>query len=241
MKAPDQSNYLKWKMWDPDAFGRCPTELRHYYEKEIPLVLIRAKPVLEIGFGNGTFLGWLQANGTIPYGIELDPELRKRGEKLLGPGRVFESLDSTGLQRLNGGFSGIVAFDVIEHVPEEELPAFFSRMHALLADDGVIVLRFPNGDSPFGRIWQHGDIAHKTTIGKYKLKYFALCTGLDVRQLRQPAVPILGSGCRQAIRRTMIRLARKAIEKPLRALYFPGENIPLDPLYVAVLRKTVTR
>jgi hypothetical protein len=49
-------------------------------------------------------------------------------------------------------------------VTAEAIPHMLIRMRKLMRDDGVLVLRFPNGDSPFGRRTQHGDPTHVTTF-----------------------------------------------------------------------------
>ena len=54
------------------------------------------------------------------------------------------------LSNLKGdNYDLIVAFDVLEHIPQEDLPSF-KKVQRLLKEDGSFIARFPNCDSPFG-------------------------------------------------------------------------------------------
>src|SRR5688572_31064921 len=43
---------------------------------------------------------------------------------------------------------------------------------------------FPNGDSPFGRLYQHGDLAHVATLGQFKIRQLATMAALDRKSTR---------------------------------------------------------
>ena len=224
--------YLEWKDWQPREFGRCSASLAHYFAAETGLRDARGRRVLELGFGNGELLGWLRERGAEVYGVEANPQLVAQARQLLGDEHVGADLQAAALQRLAGQFTDIFALDVLEHVPQESLGVLLSQLAALLAPGGRILARFPNGDSPFGRINQHGDPTHVTTIGRAKIEYFARRAGLQV-QLRAPAL----ARDRNRIRRSLLRAGRAVVERIIGLLYFGGRRIPLDPNYVAVLTR----
>lgn len=234
IKAQSPGDYIAWKEWSEHEFGQFGKMDAAYFSAELPIATGVGARIIEIGFGNGAFLGWAQARGAEVYGVELNEILARRAEQYLGIGRAFGSIDAEPLQALRGSFSHVVAFDVLEHIPQQQIPAFLCRVRELLTPDGRCLLRFPNGDSPFGRLIQNGDPTHCTAIGRGKLAFFARQAGLTVLKLRAPVLPTAGIGTARALRRYAVRAARWAIEGVLGTLYF-GERIPLAPNYVAVL------
>jgi SAM-dependent methyltransferase len=227
--------YVSWKHWEDGGFGKFTPEEARYFAAETSLNTVPAPRVLEIGFGNGSFLGWIKSLGCEVFGIESNPLLVARAGGLLGPDRAFDALEDMRLSRLAGRISHVIAFDVIEHIPVEALSGVLQRIRNLLAPNGRLIVRFPNGDSPFGRISQHGDPTHVTTIGRQKLEYLARSAGLKILEIRAPALPILGSGPGAAARRLLIKVGRALFERVIGLMYLQGRCIPLDPNYVAIL------
>ncbi|HEV2700863.1 MAG TPA: class I SAM-dependent methyltransferase [Steroidobacteraceae bacterium] len=230
--AAFDADYAQWKAWDFAAFGRYSYIDAAYYAAEFGIGEAAGKRVLEIGFGNGSALGWLKDQGSETHGIEANPILVEQAQRLLGAHRAFEDLRDA---RLAPGFDHIIALDVLEHVPMDALPAMLARIRDLLAPGGQALFRFPNGDSPFGRVNQHGDPTHITVLGGARITWFARRAGLEVQSLRAPALPIRGVGSLRGLRRLGIRIARGMIEPVIGQLYFNGRRLPLDPNYVAVL------
>lgn len=231
------SGYLEWKSWDAGEFGRYSPQDSVYYAAEFGVDSLRQARVLEIGFGNGSVLAWLRDAGADTFGVEANPLLIGRAEEFLGPGRAFADLEDMALSRLSGTFTHVIGLDVLEHVPMEHLPAMLSRVRSLLAPRGRAVFRFPNGDSPFGRVYQHGDPTHITTLGSIRVAYLARRTGFEVVAVRSPALPVRGTGLVRGCRRLLIRGARHLIESAFGIVYFGGKRIPLDPNYTAVLMR----
>ncbi len=234
------AEYLDWKDWSGEAFGRFSTDDAAYFAAETGLGS-GATRVLELGFGNGALLGWLQSIGVEAYGVEANPHLVIQAARLLGEQRAFDHVSAPALRRLAGSFTYIIAIDVFEHVPQESLAPLLAELATMLSPAGRIVARFPNGDSPFGRIHQHGDPTHVTTLGRYKLEYFARRAGLAVIELRAPALPLHGTGLRRVLRRRLLQMLRGIFERIIGLLYFGGQRVPLDPNYVAVLGKASSR
>ena len=226
--------YIEWKQWDDSTFGRFTPLDALYFAAETGLAAGKSARVLEIGFGNGGFLGWAKSLGAEIFGVETNPQLTARACSLFGIDRFVASLDEVDSHNW-GQFTHIVAFDVIEHIPQSELPAVLRRIRALLAPDGRFVARFPNGDSPFGRINQHGDPTHVTTMGHGKLRYLARDAGLQLLEIRAPALPVHGVGLRRALKRRFVNMGRYWVERLFAVLYFGGQRVSLDPNYLAIL------
>jgi 2-polyprenyl-3-methyl-5-hydroxy-6-metoxy-1,4-benzoquinol methylase len=227
--------YLDWKDWKDESFGRFDAVEANYYAAETELVAGSGARVLELGFGNGPFIGWSKELGADVYGVELNPTLVDRCRAFLGEGHAFVDLKDRQLSALAGTFTHIVAFDVIEHIAQTELPAVFTRLAELLAPGGRIILRFPNGDSPFGRIYQHGDPTHLTTLGRFKILYLARESGLRALEIRAPRLSLKGVRLPNLVKRALVSAGRFCVERVVGYLYFGGRAIPLHPNYVAVL------
>jgi 2-polyprenyl-3-methyl-5-hydroxy-6-metoxy-1,4-benzoquinol methylase len=235
--SPFGDEYLDWKRWPSEGFGHYTRDDAKYFAAETGIVDGANLRVLEVGYGNGALLGWLKASGATVYGVEANPRLVAEATRFLGDERAFTGVDAEQLTRLAGTLTHIIAFDVLEHVPQQALGQMLASLGVLLAPTGRIIARFPNGDSPFGRIHQHGDPTHVTTIGRAKLDYFARRAGLAVSVLRSPALPHQAHGVVRGARRLMLQAARALIERVVGVLYFGGQRVPLEPNYVAVLTK----
>lgn len=234
MNTPGDA-YIEWKDWDETTFGKFTSLDASYYGAETSITGDSPPRLLEIGFGNGSFLGWIKSLGGETFGVETNAVLNERARILFGPDCFFEDLRDTKLDRLQSHFTHIVAFDVIEHISIEHLPGLLERLRDLLTADGRLILRFPNGDSPFGRMIQHGDPTHVTTMGQHKLVYLARNAGLRVVEIRAPALPLHGVGWAGFIKRAGVKLGRYCVERLFSVLYYGGQRIPLDSNYVAVL------
>lgn len=230
----DAPNYIAWKDWAPEDFGAYCRLDAAYFAAEVGLGPSSRARILEIGFGNGSFLAWARDACADIYGVELNPLLVSRARQLLGNSHAFGDLAAPELERLRGTFSHVVAFDVLEHIEQDGYPAFFDRIAKLLASGGKCILRFPNGDSPFGRRIQHADPTHVTTIGSGKLVYFAQRAGFRVDAIRSPALPTSGVGLRRGLKRRLVLAMRFALETFIGALYC-GRRIPFDENFTAVL------
>lgn len=232
-----REDYVDWKAWDAVEFGRYSKLDAQYYSAELGITGGQDARVLEVGFGNGSMLAWLKDIEVDAYGVEANPVLVERGRRLLGTSHVFGDLHDAALSDLMGSFTHIVALDVAEHMQLDQLGSMLSRIRSLLSATGACILRFPNGDSPFGRIHQHGDPTHVTTLGSGRITYVANLSGLQVESLRAPALPVRGVGFIRGVRRSVVRAGRAVVERAVATLYFGGRRIPLDPNYLAVLRR----
>jgi 2-polyprenyl-3-methyl-5-hydroxy-6-metoxy-1,4-benzoquinol methylase len=230
--------YLQWKGWEANEFGLFDALLARYFEAETALSSCAGLRVLELGFGNGSFLGWARSKGAEVYGIETNPALVTRANAVFGRSSAFGSLEDLTASLPALQFHLVAGFDVLEHVAQDSLVPLLAGLGKRLVDGGRIVVRFPNGDSPFGRVTQHGDPTHVNTIGSSKLRFAAGEAGLTVRALRAPQQPIRGVGLRRGLRRAALLSARSIAERIIGQLYFSGQRIPLDPNYTAILTRS---
>ena len=74
--------YEDWKNWQSDSFAKTSVEEYFYFSKLINFFKLSGKlNVLEIGFGNGSFLDFSKTRGWNIYGVEEIPALIQRARK----------------------------------------------------------------------------------------------------------------------------------------------------------------
>lgn len=219
------NDYLKWKSWGAGSFGALRKSEKAYFSAEVRKtgsVFEEGASVLEIGFGNGSFLRYAQQRQWDIRGTELNAELVD-----IARASGFNTTHAQDLSPFaDASFDLVVAFDVLEHVPQESLRGFILEVKRILRRGGYFIARFPNGDSPLGLSNQNGDVTHITTIGSGKARYFAAQAGMDVIFIGGEAKPILGMSALSFIHALITVPVRKAIDLIANAIFFPGANIP---------------
>jgi len=223
--------YTRWKGWQGE-FETSDRDAR-YFAAELDGVELSGKRVLEIGFGNGSFLAWARRRNAEVTGTEMIDALvehaRTKGYDALTAS--LPTLLATGRQ-----FDLVVALDVFEHWHKDELVANLGLLHTLLARDGLLLARFPNGQSPFGRVYQHGDLTHVTALSSSSVTQVAQMTGFTVERIDNARRVPARRDFWTILKHHWRRFRRARIEIALGKLYGFG-RLPLDPNLTALLRK----
>lgn len=220
-----EGRYLEWKGWTADTFGAITALDRRYFGAEVRRTgITTAGPlrVLELGFGEGRFLAYAHERGWKATGTEMNTELVEVARR--------KGFDAVHADRLNtfgdGSFDLIAAFDVLEHLEAGALLEFLQELRRLLRPEGVLLARFPNGDSPFGLANQNGDFTHRSFIGSGKIEYLAGHLHATIVFLGGQAQPIrAGSLVKTAYRLVAIPL-RGLINFAVRLLITPESRVP---------------
>jgi SAM-dependent methyltransferase len=218
------SRYLDWKRWEATEFGRCSDSDAEVFAAECSKAgreFSGGTRVLEIGFGNGAFLGFARSRGWDVEGVEANPDLVERA-KAAG----FQARHARDLEGFETGtFQLIAAFDVMEHIPRASLSGFMAEVRRLLVDGGIFLARFPNGDSPFGLVNQNGDVTHATAIGSVMVRHLAGCIGATLLYVGAPAVAIERGGRRKAAEDRLRRFLIGKLDRLLNWMVFPGQAL----------------
>lgn len=227
--------YVGWKLWSPDIVQDHQYSV--YEEEMLRAGLAPAARILEVGFGEGSFLDWAQKHGFTVFGLELDPQLvaaaRARGHTVQ-EGEVRDAFGSYATK-----FDAVVLFDVLEHITIDGILALFDQLQLLLAPGGKIIARFPNGASPFGRAYQYGDATHVSVLTCSSISQIALAAGLRlVGQYNAARGTTSRSGGFRNSRllRGAAFLLRDLIQAVLSRVYF-GKDLPMDPNVTVILQK----
>lgn len=225
------TGYDSWKGWDTTDFMTLTDLQRRYYDDELRQPSLDGRDVLEIGFGAGTFLAWARERGASLYGTESLPALR---EIATAAGVHVLPIDlSSSLPDHEARFAAVVAFDVMEHLTIEQNRVLLDQVARLLADGGLYVARFPNGQSPFGRVYQHGDMTHRSTLSAEIIAQLVQSMPFEIVHLGNQAASrpngLRGIGAKGRA------LLQRVIERSIAKIY--GMSAPLGPNTVAVLRR----
>lgn len=167
-------NYEEWKNWTDSKFAKASLEDRLYFSKiKKKFNLDDYLDVLEIGFGNGSFLDFSRSIGWNISGVEEIPELVNRATKQNF--EVFHDIDN-----VKKRYDLIIAFDVIEHIKSEDLISYLEKIASCLKPNGEFIFRTPNGSSPLGLANQHGDVTHVNIITESKMLHWANSSNLKL-------------------------------------------------------------
>ena len=225
--------YAEWKSWQPCDFGRTSAASCAYFSQLLTRFVGPARrplAVLEIGFGNGQFLGWCRQQGHAAIGIETNAALAARAAQA-----GFECHASVG--ELGGRiFDLIVLFDVLEHLPEPALPDFLRELADHLAEGGRIIARTPNGGSPFGLNHQHGDPTHAAILTRNKFAYLAGEAGLALQYCGSDVYPLYAGCWWRWPGRALRALLRRLVEAFVRFAFAPQPRGVLSANLLTVLR-----
>ncbi|MGC3961840.1 MAG: class I SAM-dependent methyltransferase [Rhodocyclaceae bacterium] len=219
--------YAAWKGWEPAQFGTCQASTARQFSAELARLPLPARPlhVLDVGFGNGAFIGWARKAGHRCDGVELNPVLRELAQR--NGVSTFDDLAAVP----DATYDLVTAFDVCEHIDVLDLVPFFVDARCRLTPQGVMLVRMPNGDSPLSGIYQRGDITHRTAIGSGMLRQIA--DQADMRLLFVGAPARAGDGLRQQVR----DFGRQCVEYVIGRLYYDGQIVTFDPNLVAAMQR----
>lgn len=228
---PDYAGYQDWKGWDrPFHHDARDAEILGGEFTGVPLAGAR---VLEIGFGEGRLMSWARASGATVVGTEIQPALIAAAKKAGYP--IVEADLASLAASSPTTYDVVVALDVLEHIAPGDLPGTLAAISRLLVPGGRFVARFPNGQSPFGRVYQYGDPTHLAVLSIPILRHHAEQAGLLVERAGNAYRP-LGIGAARRLANRLRHGLRSMVDWLLATLY-ALERVPFDPNVTVVLRR----
>jgi 2-polyprenyl-3-methyl-5-hydroxy-6-metoxy-1,4-benzoquinol methylase len=223
--------YEELKGWDKAPFMHpSPGEIM-FYEHYLGKVNMDGAKVLEIGFGNGNFIGWAKKRGAIVYGTELQQSAVDKavqsGVNVL-PTEICQSVNI-----LKGELTAMAALDVMEHLSIEQNISFLASAAMMLKRDGLLLIRFPNGQSPMGLTVQYGDRSHVSVLSIPIINQLIVGLPFVVTFAGEPLRTLTG-GATSRLARYIQAGMRYCATQLIRTLY---GDIPLYMNAVMVIRK----
>ena len=205
-KSDAYNKYVDFKGWNDCDFGFCSENKYKYYSsliQHIAVSLPASASVLELGFGNGSFLGFCKRMKWQVVGIEVIESLVK-----LAKANGFSAYEGSSSDFRGKSFDLICAFDVLEHIATNQLVSFLGDLGKLMNASSYLLVSFPNGDSPFSLPNQNGDLTHLNFIGRSKLNQAALMA--DLRVAKYLGAQAYERQCRHdSVLRRMLLLSRR--------------------------------
>lgn len=171
-------------------------------------------PVAELACGHGSFLHWLKSRGYSNItGVDSSPEQMELARQVGVPVEQ-DDVNRWLARQPKNHFGAIVAIDLVEHLPKDDFMELLHLAQATLLPGGSLILRLPNGESPFVGMNLFNDITHIWTytpnalnslsqMHEFSTAHFA-DEGADVirdhRWLKLPAAKIGGFFLRLFVR-----------------------------------------
>jgi hypothetical protein len=230
-QTPDlYDNYADWKGWS-HGFS-CSPDMAAYFEGELGRDDIKGWQILEIGFGNGEFIDFARSRGATVYGSELGEAALAAARK---EGVVIVPADfENDVGPWRATFDLIVAFDVFEHLTPDLIVSKLRAIDVMLKPTGQLLLRFPNGQSPFGLAPQNADATHVTALSLPKIEQYLVGTQLTPIAYRGASRSHGGAFSRRMIRKIRFAL-RDCHMAIIRFLY--ATDVELDPVVTLIAAK----
>ena len=225
------NTYIDWKNWETNSFGKTSKLEEAYFNNIVKLLkLKKSSKILEIGFGNGSFLGYAVSQNFNYDGVESNENLVDLAiDKNFSAYTSLDKIDSETKYDL------IILFDVIEHINGDAVEEFFKEMNVHLEETGSIFLRFPNGSSPLGLANQHGDVTHCNIVTLPKLNYWCYNSDLKVIFYRGDIRPFIFRHNILKMPSRLIRLFFHVLtEKFIRAISSQSKGILSSNLEVVI-------
>lgn len=124
--------------------------------------------IIEVGCGPGNVMQFLKNAGFDNiFGIDIsDEQIKEAADKNLNAAsvNVFEFFEKN-----KNKYDVIFALDFVEHFHRHELLKLFKGFNRLLNDNGILVIRTPNGSGLFPNKNIYGDLTHLTIFNQYSL------------------------------------------------------------------------
>lgn len=119
------------------------------YQKHLREKVVAMQPhsVLEVGCGDGYFIGGLPSSIPVRIGVDLSSKSIAFA-RAFHPDCTFYDQDVNATQET---FDVVSAIEVIEHIPENELSVFLNSLYQRTKDGGRIILSVPTTNIPLNK------------------------------------------------------------------------------------------
>lgn len=117
---------------------------QHLHEK---VVAMKPHSVLEVGCGDGFFIGYLPEKIPSRVGVDLSSKAIAFA-KAFNPHCSFYDYDAS---KLEEKFDVVAAIEVIEHIPDDKLAVFFQTLCDRVNDGGTLIISVPTVVQPLNK------------------------------------------------------------------------------------------
>jgi O-antigen biosynthesis protein len=147
LRHPGAPRLIEWTgercvPWTDDA----AIVYEHFHRYLWAAGLVRGRRVLDLGSGEGFGAALLAATAAEVVGVDVDPAAVEHARRNYArDGLTFQTGSALDLGAFaSGSFGAVVAFEMIEHVSEQE--RLLDEVRRVLAEDGILFVSTPDRD-----------------------------------------------------------------------------------------------
>lgn len=159
----------------PAALDRDQRTWRDYFQSHLPSD--HGARILDLGCGFGSFLWYLRAAGyRNACGVDVSAE-QVEAARRLGLENVFLGDAREFLDAHPAAFECVTAFDLLEHLTKNEVLDLLEAIRRALKPGGLLLLRAPNADGPFGGKIRYSDFTHEQAFTPSSIRQVLAASG----------------------------------------------------------------
>lgn len=129
---------------------------RYYRQFELSNKYINSNnTILDVGCGDGKMTSLLSNISKTVYGIDNQGRALQFARLMTNKDNVKFKINNEKIPFKNNFFDVATCFDVIEHIPTNEVNNFLSEINRILKKKGIIIITTPNRSSLHNRIFGH--------------------------------------------------------------------------------------
>lgn len=191
--------------------------------------------ILDIGCGAGHFLYYLEKKGCTHFrGIDISSQqvdfCREHVSEKVEKADAFIYLKDK-----KDTYDTIVANDLLEHIPKEEIIAFLKLARAALKDKGIFLMRIPNMGNPLALYSRYRDFTHEVGFTDRSLYQVLWTAGFrDIQIFPYKSFPV--RTFKRSVESGLARLTGFVLTKIFQIQGYVAPPI-LTPLLIGVARK----
>jgi len=231
------SSYQQANILDESQFIKASEGFEQMYQGYLPED--KSAKILEVGCGCGHFLYFLKKKGYENYqGMDISPQLvdycKEHITKNIVQADIFDFL-----RNKEGVYDCIVAHDVQEHIPKEQMLDFLKLIFVSLKDEGIFISRVPNMSNPFSLDSRYSDFTHEVGFTEKSLYQMLWLGGFRTMEVLPPRKIQV-----QSFRNFSRKILLGCLHQFLRFCYYIQDfTVPsnLDKNLVVVSKKTQSK
>ena len=123
---------------------------------------------MDLGCGCGYLLQVLEKNGYKNlFGVEIDKKQMENAKKNLKFTKLYKIEITKFLKKVKDKFDIIILYDVIEHIPKNNIINLLNLIYKRLNNNGILIIKTPNADLPLtaGKM-RYIDFGHEIIFNK---------------------------------------------------------------------------
>lgn len=153
------SIFSRSNVFSKKEYENSSSQFELNYERFMPSA--QNAQILDVGCGAGHFLYYLEKKGYTDFlGIDISRQqvdfCRENISQQVERADAFEYLKDK-----KNAFDAVVANDMLEHIPKEEIITFVKLVNTALKDNGIFLIRTPNMGNPFAVYSRYKDFTHE--------------------------------------------------------------------------------